>query len=127
MADVKVRKLKISKDKFICFQELIPEFYYLPEFLRNDNNFDLGTKQSGVQLHNVELPPWAKNDAREFIRVHREALECDFVSANLHHWIDLVFGAKQKGQAAIDASNLFHHLFYEGNVDFDLIDDPLTR
>lgn len=32
-------------------------------------------------------------------------------------WIDLIFGHKQQGQAAIDAVNVFHHLFYEGNVD----------
>ena len=26
-------------------KELIPEFYYFPEFLRNHNQFDFGTKQ----------------------------------------------------------------------------------
>lgn len=31
-----------------------------------------GVKQSGVTLHDVMLPPWAKGDPREFIRVHRE-------------------------------------------------------
>lgn len=31
-----------------------------------------GVKQSGVALHDVMLPPWAKGDPREFIRVHRE-------------------------------------------------------
>lgn len=36
-------------------------------------------------------------DAREFIRVHRAALECDYVSAHLHEWIDLIFGYKQQG------------------------------
>lgn len=75
----------------------------------------------------VILPPWAKNDCREFIRIHREALESDYVSAHMHEWIDLIFGYKQQGQAAIDAFNLYHHLFYEGNVDFEAIEDPLTR
>jgi WD repeat and FYVE domain-containing protein 3 len=32
-------------------------------------------------------------------------------------WIDLIFGYRQQGQAAVDAVNVFHHLFYEGNVD----------
>jgi hypothetical protein len=29
---------------------------------KNENNFDLGTKQSGVQLHDVQLPLWAHDD-----------------------------------------------------------------
>ena len=56
-----------------------------------------------------------------------QALECDFVSAHLHEWIDLIFGYKQTGQAAVDAVNVFHHLFYEGNVDIFSIDDPLKK
>lgn len=76
-----------------------------------------GCKQNGVQLGDIVLPPWAKEDPREFIRMHRLALECDFVSQHLHEWIDLIFGYKQYGQAAIEAVNVFHHLFYEGNVD----------
>lgn len=43
-----------------------------------------GTKQNGETLTNVILPPWAKQDPREFIRLHRSALECDYVSQNLH-------------------------------------------
>jgi hypothetical protein len=39
------------------------------------------------------------------------------VSANLHHWIDLIFGHKQRGPAAVDADNVFYHLTYEGAVD----------
>ncbi|KAK2725756.1 hypothetical protein QYM36_000293 [Artemia franciscana] len=116
-----------AKHNMADVKELIPEFFYLPDFLVNTNHFDLGTKQSGVQVDAVELPPWAKNDPREFIRVHREALECDYVSAHLHEWIDLIFGFKQQGQAAVDAVNVFHHLFYEGNVDIYSIEDPLKR
>ena len=98
-------------------KELIPEFFYLPEFLQNSNKFDLGSKQNGTALDDVILPPWARGDAREFIRLHRAALECDYVSAHLHEWIDLIFGYKQRGPPAVDAVNVFHHLFYEGNVD----------
>ncbi|KAG8229679.1 hypothetical protein J437_LFUL010268 [Ladona fulva] len=116
-----------SKHNMSDVKELIPEFFYLPEFLVNSNNFDLGCKQSGVQLGDVVLPPWAKGDPGEFIRAHRLALECDYVSQNLHHWIDLVFGCKQTGPAAAAAVNVFHHLFYEGNVDIYNIDDPLKK
>lgn len=108
-------------------KELIPEFFYQPEFLLNSNRFDLGRKQSGIVLDDVVLPAWAKNDPREFIRIHRLALESDFVSAHLNEWIDLIFGYKQQGQPAVDAANVFHHLFYEGAVNIDEIDDPLKR
>lgn len=53
-------------------KELIPEFFYLPEFLTNHNKFELGTKQNGEVLGDVRLPPWAKGDPREFIRLHRK-------------------------------------------------------
>ena len=116
-----------SKNNMADVRELIPEFFYLPEFLTNRNNFDLGLKQSGEMLDHVLLPPWAKNDPREFVRVHREALESDYVSAHLHKWIDLIFGFRQAGEAAAEVANVFHHLFYEGNVDIFSIDDPLQR
>ncbi|XP_060523655.1 WD repeat and FYVE domain-containing protein 3 [Cylas formicarius] len=124
---VKEAWLSASKHNMADVKELIPEFFYLPEFLENSNRFDLGVKQNGVALGDVVLPPWAKQDPREFIRAHRMALECDYVSQNLHHWIDLIFGYKQQGQTAVDAINVFHHLFYEGNVDIYNIDDPLKK
>ena len=116
-----------SQNNMADVRELIPEFFYLPEFLTNKNNFDLGVKQSGEPLHDVLLPAWAKGDPKEFIRVHREALESDYVSANLHRWIDLIFGHRQQGEAAVESNNVYHHLFYEGNVDVFSIDDPMQR
>eukprot|EP00047_Mylnosiga_fluctuans_P023839 m.147022 g.147022 ORF g.147022 m.147022 type:complete len:3132 (+) comp9701_c0_seq1:40-9435(+) len=107
-------------------KELIPEFFYLPEFLTNSNRFDYGLKQNGVPLDDVILPPWAKDDPNEFIRVHRQALESDFVSSHLHEWIDLIFGYRQQGDEAVKALNVFHHLTYEGAVDIDAITDPVT-
>ncbi|XP_042457467.1 protein SPIRRIG-like isoform X1 [Zingiber officinale] len=108
-------------------KELIPEFFYMPEFLENHFNLDLGEKQSGEKVCNVVLPPWAKGSPREFIRRHREALESDYVSENLHHWIDLIFGYKQRGKAAEEATNVFYHYTYEGNVDIDSITDPTMK
>ncbi|XP_071507653.1 WD repeat and FYVE domain-containing protein 3-like [Diadema antillarum] len=119
--------LSASKHNTADVKELIPEFFYLPEFLTNHNHFDLGVKQSGIELSDIVLPPWAKGDPKEFIRMHREALECDYVSAHLHEWIDLIFGYKQQGKDAEDAHNVFHYLFYEGNVDIYSIDDPLKK
>ena len=45
-----------------------------------------------------------------------QALECDYVSAHLHEWIDLIFGYKQQGPLAVEANNVFLHYFYEGKV-----------
>lgn len=35
--------LSASKTNMADVKELVPEFFYLPEFLINSNNFDLGT------------------------------------------------------------------------------------
>ncbi|GMF46238.1 unnamed protein product [Phytophthora fragariaefolia] len=108
-------------------KELIPEFFYLPEFLENVNECAFGTSQTGVVVSDVELPPWANGSPTEFVRLNRAALESPYVSANLHHWIDLIFGFKQQGPAAVEACNVFYHLTYEGSVDLDAITDASTK
>ena len=117
-----------SRDNMTDVRELTPEFYYLPEFLVNSNEYDFGSRQgSGGAIDTVILPPWAKGDPKVFIAKHREALESEHVSRHLHNWIDLVFGHKQRGEAALDATNVFHHLSYHGAKDLDAIDDPVER
>lgn len=72
--------LSASKNNMADVKELIPEFFYLPDFLLNTNKFDLGTcasslgirifkinvylgkKQNGLALNDVILPAWSKND-----------------------------------------------------------------
>lgn len=95
-------------------KELVPEFFYMPEFLINGNNLNFGTKQDGNPVSEcVELPPWANSSPVDFIRLHRAALESDYVSDNLHLWVDLIFGYRQKGTPAIQASNIFYYLTYD--------------
>jgi len=83
-------------------KELTPEWYTLPDFLRNVNNLDLGTTQvrssippflpslfslPSMSISNLitspslpslppSLTPWAPT-AEDFIRLHRAALESE--------------------------------------------------
>ncbi|KAJ6226016.1 protein fan [Anaeramoeba flamelloides] len=99
-------------------KELIPEFYEgNGDFCINKMDLNLGARPNGEKIHDIILPPWANKDIKQFIKINREALESDYVSENLHHWIDLIFGYKQRGEEAIKANNLFYYLTYEGSVD----------
>ncbi|CAI9090600.1 OLC1v1025407C1 [Oldenlandia corymbosa var. corymbosa] len=75
--------------------ECIPEFYCDPRIF-----FSL---HSGMS--DLSVPPWARSP-EEFIKLHRNALESNLVSSRIHHWIDITFGYKMSGQAAIDAKNV---------------------
>ncbi|KAL5564623.1 hypothetical protein UlMin_027787 [Ulmus minor] len=75
--------------------ECIPEFYCDPQIF--------------ISIHSgmtdLAVPSWA-GSTEEFIKLHRDALESDRVSRQLHHWIDITFGYKMSGQAAVDAKNV---------------------
>uniref|UniRef100_A0A8C6RN90 Neurobeachin n=1 Tax=Nannospalax galili TaxID=1026970 RepID=A0A8C6RN90_NANGA len=107
-------------------KELIPEFYYLPEMFVNSNGYHLGVREDEAVVNDVDLPPWAKKP-EDFVRINRMALESEFVSCQLHQWIDLIFGYKQRGPEAVRALNVFHYLTYEGSVNLDSITDAVLR
>jgi hypothetical protein len=109
-------------------KELVPEFFFCPEMFMNSNKLPFGVLHDGSTIvDDVILPPWAHNDPHEFIRLHREALESDYVSDNLHHWIDLIFGYKQTGPEAVKAHNLFRSITYENTIPMDEILDQEAR
>ena len=55
----------------------------------------------------------------------RKALESDLVSVQLHNWLDLIFGYKQKGVEAKKAVNVFYHLTYEDCIEsLQTMDEP---
>lgn len=116
-----------SSENLQDVRELIPEFFYLPDFFSNTNNFDFGETQRGKTVHDVSLPKWAKGDPHRFVRINRQALESEYVSKHLHLWLDLIFGFKQRGQEAIEALNVFVHVTYEDEVDLDNMVDPVQR
>ncbi|KAL0274091.1 UNVERIFIED_CONTAM: hypothetical protein PYX00_006608 [Menopon gallinae] len=111
------------------FKELIPEFYDVSQsgdFLLNNLGINFGYRQDGTKIGDVKLPPWAKN-AQDFVRKLRDALESEYVSENIHHWIDLIFGYKQRGEEAENADNIYYYLCYEGAVDIDSVHDLSHR
>ena len=114
----------VETDWNICYsnpgslKELIPEFFEKNiEFLLNNKKIDLGISAKGEKIDNVILPLWAESPAN-FLEVMRDSLESKYVNENIHHWIDLIFGYKQRGEEAIKANNLFHPVSYEDGRDF---------
>lgn len=51
-------------------QELIPEFYYLPEMFVNSNGYHLGARDDRTVVCDVELPTWAKTP-EDLVRINR--------------------------------------------------------
>ena len=122
--DVGSSWVSASTENLQDVRELIPEWYSLPDMFVNGNRFDFKETQRGVRVDDVGLPPWAKGDATEFVRKHRQALESKYVSERLHGWIDLIFGFKQRSK---EAQNVYVNCTYEGAVDIESIDDPMVK
>jgi hypothetical protein len=101
-----------SRESTTDYKELIPEFYFLHEFLTNKLGFNFGLRQNGNGIDSVELPAWSKSNPRLFVCIMRQALESNHVTFNLNNWIDLIFGFKQSGKPAHDAINIYHPACY---------------
>lgn len=89
------------------FKELVPEFYDVDQcgrFLVNNMGINFGYRYDGSKIGDVVLPAWAESP-QDFVTKLRNALESEHVSRNLHNWIDLIFGYKQRGEEAEKAHN----------------------
>jgi hypothetical protein len=73
--------------------ELIPEFFTLPDLFAN-----------------AILPSWA-HDPVDFVYQQRKSLEAGPTVSNLHHWIDRLFGYRQRDRH--DDKNLYKEELYE--------------
>ena len=81
-------------------KELLPEMYTTPEALVNSSHLDLGDDIND----NVILPGWANNNPHFFVETSMKLLNC---APDMHKWIDLIFGFKETGEAAVEFKNLF--------------------
>ena len=93
------------------YRELAPEFYFQPDFLRNDNELDLG-KAKGAAVGDVVLPAWARS-SEECVYLFRKALESEIASSTINKWIDLVWEYKQRGEKALESDNVYKQEMYE--------------
>ena len=108
-------------------KELIQEAYWTTSPFMHRNHAALGRRQDGHVITDVRLPPWAKNSPTLFVAAMRAALDGDIVSQQLHNWIDLIFGAKQTGPAAVEYYNVFQHLTYGPAVRQAILDAQSTQ
>ncbi|KAJ5071298.1 beige/beach-related [Anaeramoeba ignava] len=90
--------MRLEPFKSICLKEKYPIFKSIPE-------------------------TWKIIKEKEFIQIHKEALESGYVSEHLDEWIDLIFGYKQKGKEAKNSYNSFHPNLYEENIRFSKLKD----
>ena len=93
-------------------RELIPEFFYLPDFLFNLNSLNLNLKN---EKQNVIIPNWSNNPF-DFIKKHRKYLE---KNNDIPNWINLFFGYKQQGKEAEKSCNIYSYHCYQNNVDLN--------
>ncbi|EWS71207.1 beige/BEACH domain protein (macronuclear) [Tetrahymena thermophila SB210] len=111
-------------------KELIPEFFFLPDFLINKSELDFGERQlrqnqnsdnqqekKDLKVNHVELPPWSHGSPHLFVQVQRAALESRYVSENLNYWIDLIWGRNQQMR-----DNLFNIKTYKDKMNMKVKD-----
>ena len=104
-------------------KELIPEWFFDPHFLLNENHITFGNTQENVPINNVAID----NLPSAFISQNLQALESPIASTFLSDWIDLIFGYKQQGKPAALNYNVFFYLTYPDNCDVTNVRDTAVK
>ena len=118
-------------------RELIPEFFYIPDFLMNVNNLNLDqvidndnnnlSNMSVKKVNNVSLPKWCNSLPTMFIIKQRLQLENINTNSNLPNWINLIFGYYQRSPKAETQYNLFMANTYKNEVNISKIESKDNR
>ena len=128
-------------------RELIPEFFYMPEFFLNINKLNFGEisiqnyygaisyydelleknqNKEKIVIDDVLLPKWCKDNPYNFIIKSRELLENNNL-VNIGAWINLIFGYYQRGKPAQQIGNLFLPSSYDGVMNNRLSDEEILK
>lgn len=89
-------------DELNHLYELPPEFYFSPEIFDNMNKINIEPINLNEKITSYEI-----------VYKLRQLLESKDVSNNLHKWIDLIWGVKQKGELALKYRNYLHPFILE--------------
>lgn len=89
-------------------EELIPEFFLLPEFLHNTNKIPVPISTRGKDQSSITIPSDVKNSVDFVWKLRKQLDEIE----GLENWIDLIFGCNSRGENAKLHKNLFYPSTY---------------
>ena len=102
-------------------KEIIPEFFYLPDFYDNINNLNLFKKKISKKEDYVTTPIDSLNLVSYFYTILlKQILE----KSNVKTWIALIFGELQKSE---EKKNLFRPESYLDNPEIDLSNKEILK
>ena len=110
------------------------------EKVDNDNNNIINTNSNNssnniktLQINDVVLPPWTKQNPYYFIQIMREIFEGSIgfknkkKYININPWLDLIFGYYQRGIEAQNKGNLFLPVAYDGVIDNRIKEEDILK
>ena len=91
-------------------------------------------KKDNLQINDVSLPPWTKQNPYYFIQIMRELFEGGIELnknndklININPWIDLIFGYYQRGIKAQNKGNLFLPSSYDGVLEHRIKEENILK
>ena len=110
-------------------RELIPDFFCYFDFLCNLNCFNLGIKENGEMIDDLQIQDIFKskyiNKASSYVyslyKV-KKLLNSTFICKEIYKWVDIIFGKKQlpdQHEEAEKSCNIYGKITYEQKTNFE--------